>query len=62
MKRTLQEHISSLEQKIQTLRAQCDDLARPSDERLALTVDLDLAERALEHFRKAFELEQRISG
>jgi hypothetical protein len=61
MQRPLQEHIAILEQKIQSLSAQASDIERSAEDRYQATVDLDFAERALSHFRKAYELEQKIS-
>lgn len=60
MQRPLQEHITLLQQKIHTLRAQANDIYRTSGERFQATVDLALAERALDHFRKAYEIEQKV--
>ena len=61
MQRTLHEHITSLELKIAILRAQQDDLGRTAAERYQSAIDLELAEKALATFRKAIQLEQKIS-
>ena len=61
MQQTLQEHISHLEEKIAALKAALTDPNRSEAEKMYLRLDLDLAERALAHFRKAFDLEQRLS-
>lgn len=62
MQRPLREHIASLEEKIEALKAQQNDPGRSADERYQSSIDLRFAERALEHFRAAYELEQKISG
>jgi hypothetical protein len=61
MQRPLQDHIAYLEQRIEILKAQQSDAERTAGERLQSSIDLRIAERALVHFRKAFELEQRVS-
>ena len=61
MQRPLQEHIALLEQKIRALTAQANDVDRTAEDRYQATIDLDFAERALSHFRRAYELEQKIS-
>ncbi|UWZ86254.1 hypothetical protein [Occallatibacter riparius] len=62
MQRPLQEHIALLEQKVQALSAVANDITLTAAERFQASVDLDTAERALDHFRKAYELEQKIAG
>ena len=61
MQRTLSEHIIHLEGKIKTLKdeLQAQDLS-PSG-RCEIRALLDISEQSLEHFKKAYELEQRIS-
>ena len=61
MLRPLSEHIAHLEQKIEAFKSALAAPALNDAERVDLRLDLDLAERALAHFRKAFELEQRLS-
>jgi hypothetical protein len=61
MQRSLQEHIASLERKIETLKAQQDDPHRTAGERFQLAKDLETAESALACFRQAYKLEQEIS-
>jgi hypothetical protein len=62
MLRPLQEHIARLEEKIRVLSARSNDIDWTAADRFQVTVDLDLAERALDHFRKAYELEQKINS
>lgn len=62
MQRPLQEHIASLEEKIAHLKTQANHADRTAAERYQAALDLGIAERALIHFRKAYELEQRIAG
>jgi hypothetical protein len=61
MLRPVQEHITLLEEKIHALNARAHDIYRSADERFQATVDLDIAERALAHFRDALELERKIA-
>jgi hypothetical protein len=61
MQRTLQEHVFQLEERIQRLR---DELTKPTlkaEEFHRISSELRAAELALTFYRKAFELEQRIS-
>lgn len=60
MKRPLQEHISLLEQKVLILSKRSNDIFLSPDERLQASVDLDIAERAIAHFRHASALELKI--
>lgn len=60
MQRTLREHIDYLERKIETLKRRSTELDRTEAEKREMD-DLGIAERALVHFQKAFELEQRLS-
>jgi len=62
MQRTLQEHIAHLEQRIEFFKKELGEQSRSPQERASLRVDLDIAERALVYFRKAFELERKISN
>ena len=61
MQRPLREHIVYIEQKIETLKAKLENDQLPASEREAVVMDLGIAERALLLFRKAFELEQKLS-
>jgi len=60
MQLPLHEHISYLERRVQTLKTALADADHSAAEKMDLRIDLDLAERALSHFRRAFELEQRL--
>lgn len=61
MQQPLQQHIAYLEKKIQHFTARANDLDRTADERYQAAIDLGNAERALDHFRKAYILEQGLS-
>ncbi|HLY39712.1 MAG TPA: hypothetical protein VKR52_00815 [Terracidiphilus sp.] len=61
MQRTLREHIATLEEKIETLKAMRSNLDLTAGERYQAMLDLERAESALLHYREAFELEQKIS-
>lgn len=61
MQRTLKEHISYLEQKIETLNKDLYDPGKSFATQTEIRTDLGIAECALVHFRKAFKLEQKIS-
>jgi hypothetical protein len=61
MQRPLHVHISYLEQKIDTLQRRLLDPDLTEYVAGELRADLAIAQRALASFRKAFELEQRIS-
>ena len=60
MQQTLQEHLSNLEKKIAGIEAALREPGRSKDEKMNLRLDLDLAARALAHFRRAFDLENRL--
>lgn len=60
MQRTLSEHISYLEEKIESLRKQLAATGQTASEQNGIEIDLGIAERALAHFQKAFDLEQRL--
>lgn len=51
-----------LEQRIRFFRKQLDEPGRSVQEKNHFRVDLDIAERALVYFRRAYELEQKISN
>ena len=61
MHRPLSEHIAYLEHKSEAIKAALNDPGRTAADRVNLRMDLDLAERALSSFRKALDLERRIS-
>jgi hypothetical protein len=61
MQRPLREHIAYLEQKSEAIKQSLLDPDRSTSEKLQLHIDLDMAQRALGFFRKAFDLEQQIS-
>jgi len=61
VERSLREHITYLEQKIANLKAQASDPDRTADERYQSSIDIGIAERALVHFRRAYELEQEVA-
>lgn len=61
MQRTLREHIDYLEQKIEALKKLLDDPNNTFHELDQIGIDIGIAERSLLHFRKAYELEMRVS-
>ena len=61
MLRPVQEHITRLEQKIHVLNARANDIDCSAADRFQASVELDIAERALAHFRHALELERKIA-
>jgi hypothetical protein len=61
MQRPLSEHIAYLERKVEAIRRALSDPDLGDLEKADLRLDLDMAERALAHFHKAFDLEQRVS-
>ena len=62
MQRPLSEHIARLEERIVALKRQLRADGLPSYQRDERELDLENAEEALGLFRKAYELEQRISN
>ena len=60
MNRTLRDHILVLEHRIQALSNRLTDPSCPTPELDRLKADLHFAERALGHYREAFELEQKV--
>ena len=60
MQRSLSEHITYLEQKIAMLKKQLEEPERAASEQNEIEIDLGIAERALAHFRRAFDFEQRL--
>jgi hypothetical protein len=61
LQRTLREHIAYLEQKIEIFKKELEEPEKSLMERSELRTDLGIAERSLVFFRKAFDLEQKIS-
>jgi hypothetical protein len=61
MERTLHEHIAYLEQKIEALKKELQESERSPSQQNETEIDLGIAERALVHFQKAFDFEQRLS-
>ncbi|HEY1647500.1 MAG TPA: hypothetical protein VGF96_05945 [Terracidiphilus sp.] len=60
MQRTLSEHITFLEQRIESLKNQLQETDKWSSQQSEIKIDLSIAERALVHFRRAFEFEQKL--
>jgi hypothetical protein len=61
MQRTLREHIDYLEQKIGALTTELEQSGQSSHHLSQIGIDIGIAERSLTHFRKAYELEQKLS-
>ena len=62
MQRTLQDHISHLERKIESLRVQLSEGQGSAEFQRGLKLNLEIAETSLALFRKAFDLEGKISN
>ena len=62
MQRTLQDHITHLEQKIESIKAQLQDSQGSAEFQKGLRLNLEIAETSLALFRKAFDLEGKISN
>ena len=60
MDRTLREHISHLEQKLQALNHQIMENRRTQAERNRIESEIRAAQLALTYYRKALELEQQV--
>lgn len=61
MQRPLMEHIAQLERKTAILKKEIRDADLPAYQQSERELDLSNAEEALALFRKAYELEQKIS-
>jgi len=62
MQQTLQEHILRLEEKIVVLKRELRAVGLSDYEKQEKQLDLDNAEQALALFRRAYELERKISS
>ena len=62
MQNTLHEHIMRLELNIQALSDQLTDPHLTTPERDQIESEIRIAELALAHYRKAYELEQTVTG
>ena len=60
MERPLKDHIALLEQKIENLKARQADFNVTAADRYQAVIDLERAERALAHYREAYELEKAV--
>ena len=60
MQRTLSDHITSLEEKIEAIKDELGQQGSSFSRENDLRIDLGIAERALVYFRKAFELERKL--
>ncbi|HUA91623.1 MAG TPA: hypothetical protein VL991_03595 [Terracidiphilus sp.] len=61
MERTLREHIDYLEKKIEMLKKELQGPEQTPSQQNEIEIDLGIAERALAHFQRAFDFEQRLS-
>lgn len=61
MQRTLSEHITYLEQRIESLKREVDEPGKSPNEIDQISIDIGIAERSLVHFKKAYELELKLS-
>ena len=61
MERTLGEHITYLQNRVQSLQRQLTDSTLTEIERNRIQAEIQVAELALSHYRKAFELEREIA-
>jgi hypothetical protein len=61
MQRTLSEHLTYLERRIEALKKQLEEPGKSPAEQNEIKIDLGIAERSLVHFRKAYALEQKLT-
>jgi hypothetical protein len=61
MQRTLREHIDDLEQKVEALKRELDQPGKSDHDLDQISIDIGIATRSLIHFRKAYELEMKLS-
>ena len=61
MERTLGEHVTYLQNRIQSLQKQLTDTTLTEIERNRVQTEIHVAELALGYYRKAFELEREIA-
>jgi len=59
---TLQSHITHLEKKIESIRRQLDQGAGSAEFQKGLRLNLEIAETSLALFRKAYDLEGKITS
>ncbi|HEY1808431.1 MAG TPA: hypothetical protein VGG42_07695 [Acidobacteriaceae bacterium] len=62
VQRTLQDHITHLEQKIESLRTQLQNSGHSAEFKKGLRLNLEVAETSLALFRKAYDLERKIAN
>ncbi|HEY1804246.1 MAG TPA: hypothetical protein VGG45_07165 [Terracidiphilus sp.] len=60
MQRTLSDHISRIEDRLESLNKELEDPSRSAVEREQIGIDIGIAERSLAHFKKAYALEQKL--
>jgi hypothetical protein len=62
MQEPLLDRIANLERKVRLLKERMEEADRTDGERNAMQIDLDIAQRALVHFRRALEREPKLSN
>jgi hypothetical protein len=62
MEQTLRQHIGFLEERLKDLRNELSDPSRVAAELQRVRADLQIAELALSHYRKALDLERRLAS
>lgn len=60
MQHPLYEHFLSVQHRMQALKDRLTESSVAADQRKRIESDIELAELALMHYRKAYELEQKI--